>query len=200
MEVDKYLNFDVPCPRAEAEFDNLLDSKEILDMYQTHQKIHDLIIPEWVDTYWDEMSVIAFAIFRTFYSSYVQLKLRMGPFLEIISKNLMDKVNGQNPHLKVVMNSAHDLNVAALLLALNFTDMPRPPYCATLLIELHEMSDASMAVRLLYMNSTEPLREVEDPHVLVMYGCTEFCPLETFIKSYQHLIPDNWSEECQLKN
>ncbi|GBN62061.1 hypothetical protein AVEN_53586-1 [Araneus ventricosus] len=76
--------------------------------------------------------------------------------------------------------------------------MPRPPYCATILFELHEMADATMAVRLLYLNSTDPLKDVGKPHVLVLDSCSEFCPIEIFTMKIQHLIPDNWEQECQV--
>ncbi|GBM56644.1 hypothetical protein AVEN_67674-1, partial [Araneus ventricosus] len=92
----------------------------------------------------------------------------------------------------------HDVNVAGVLRALNFTNMPRPPLCATLLFELHKMADSSMAVRLLYLNSTDVLMDIGEPHVLVLDGCSEFCPVEQFIEGYQWLIPDNWEEECKL--
>ncbi|GBM91044.1 hypothetical protein AVEN_147502-1 [Araneus ventricosus] len=76
--------------------------------------------------------------------------------------------------------------------------MPRPPYCAMLLFELHEMADATVAVRLLYMNSTGPLTDMGEPHVLVLDDCSEFCPLENFTKRFQHLIPDDWEQECEM--
>ncbi|GBN33038.1 hypothetical protein AVEN_273780-1 [Araneus ventricosus] len=126
-----------------------------------------------------------------------QLKV-IGPILHDIIQNMKMKINGNAPDLKVRMYSAHDINVAAVLKALNFTNMPRPPYCATLLFELHEMSDASMAVQLLYLNSTDPLANMGEPHVLELDGCSEFCPVEKFTEKVLHLISDNWEEECQF--
>ncbi|CAL1291458.1 unnamed protein product [Larinioides sclopetarius] len=92
----------------------------------------------------------------------------------------------------------HDIIIAAVLLSLNFTNMPLPPYCATLLFELHEMTDASMTVRLLYLNSTDPLADMGEPHVLEVEGCSEFCPVENFTDKLRHLIPEDWEQECQL--
>ncbi|CAL1291365.1 unnamed protein product [Larinioides sclopetarius] len=101
-------------------------------------------------------------------------------------------------HLYDTLRIEHDINIAAILLALNFTNMRRPPYCATLLFELHEMSDASMTLRLLYLNSTDPLAGMGEPHVLELDDCSEFCPVEDFTKKLLHLMPENWEQECQL--
>ncbi|XP_055938078.1 testicular acid phosphatase homolog [Argiope bruennichi] len=162
------------------------------------KKYYNLIIPEWANYYWNEIQYIAMLVFKAFYSSPIQLRLRAGPFLETVAENLKNKIDKNSPHLKVVVSSTHDVNVAAVLLALNFTNMERPPYCATLLFELHEMADYSMAVRLLYMNSTDPLAYMGEPRVLFLDGCSEFCPVEHFIESFQWLIPGNWEKECQL--
>ncbi|CAL1291364.1 unnamed protein product [Larinioides sclopetarius] len=122
----------------------------------------------------------------------------IGPLLQDIDQNMRKKINWDLPHLKIQMYSAHDINIAAILLALNFTNMRRPPYCATLLFELHEMSDASMTLRLLYLNSTDPLAGMGEPHVLELDDCSEFCPVEDFTKKLLHLMPENWEQECQL--
>lgn len=83
--------------------------------------------------------------------------------------------------------------------ALNLYNLKQPPYCATLLFELHKRTDSVNAVRLLYLNSSNPEKEIEEPHVLVLEGCTEFCPLADFIKLTKDLMPENWEKECQLQ-
>ncbi|GBN91654.1 Prostatic acid phosphatase [Araneus ventricosus] len=162
------------------------------------EKIHNLTFPEWADTYWKELEEIEAITFHYILNSPVSLRLRIGPLFQKIIENMMKKINGETPDMKVQIYSAHDVNVGGVLMALNFTDMPRPPYCATILFELHEMVDATMTVRLLYLNSTDPLKDIGKPHVLVLDDCSEFCPIENFIKKIQHWIPDNWEQECQL--
>ncbi|GBO01570.1 hypothetical protein AVEN_158028-1 [Araneus ventricosus] len=78
---------------------NLFDTLDI-------ERMHNLTVPEWAIYYWDEMRFLAYGvIFPTFYSSPIQLRLRTGPFLEIVTANLKNKINGNTPDLKVVMNS-----------------------------------------------------------------------------------------------
>ena len=76
--------------------------------------------------------------------------------------------------------------------------MKQPPYCATLLFELHELSDGEKTVRIIYLNSTTPEKETQTPHILILEGCSEFCPLKYFINFTKALIPDDWEKECQL--
>ncbi|CAL1271851.1 unnamed protein product [Larinioides sclopetarius] len=228
VDIDIYFNNLRSCPRAFSEFLKQINSKEVQDLYQTHQtlvevvtkesgmnytlednpfelfdtleieKKYNLTIPKWADIYWNEMSYIASVNFQAYYSSHTQLRMRAGPFLGLLSNNLMNKINGKTPDLKVVMSSSHDILLATVLRALNFTNMPQPPYCATMLFELHKMAEGAMTVRLLYLNSTDPLSDMGKPHVLTLDNCSEFCPVEYFINSFQSLIPNNWEEECQL--
>lgn len=72
-------------------------------------------------------------------------------------------------------------------------------YCATVLLELHELSDSSPAVRLLYLNSTTPERGDQEPYVLTLEGCSEYCPLDFFVDFTKDLIPLDWERECGLK-
>ncbi|XP_055948602.1 testicular acid phosphatase homolog [Argiope bruennichi] len=225
---DKFLSYKGTCPRVAVEVERQLNTGKVQELFQKYQAkfeaisnytevnvfyginallLHDTIlvekkknltIPEWADLYWDELEETSYAIFHSVTSSPLTLRLKVGPLLEDISLNMKKKISGQLPHLKVQMYSTHDVNIAAVLQALNFTNMPRPPYCATLLFELHEMPDALMAVRLLYLNSTDPLSDMEEPHILVLDDCSEFCPVENFTKRLEHLIPDNWEQECRM--
>lgn len=92
----------------------------------------------------------------------------------------------------------HDTNIAVVLDALNLYNMKQPPYCASLLFELHELAGGEKAVRILYQNSSQPEKEIQAPHTLILEGCTEFCPLKYFINFTKDLIPDDWEKECQL--
>ncbi|CAL1280553.1 unnamed protein product [Larinioides sclopetarius] len=225
---DKYLSFNSICPRAEEVYLERIKAFKKTKEFRKHQrmlktvshyagfdisqginvfglfdilmgeKIHNLTFPEWANTYWDELEEIADIYFHYILNSPVFLKLRLGPLFQKITETMTKKIDGDTPDLKLQVYSAHDVNVAGALMVLNFTDMPLPPYCATLLFELHEMPDATRAVRLLYLNSTDPLKEIGKPHVLVLDACSEFCPIEIFIKKIKHWVPDNWELECQI--
>ncbi|XP_055948379.1 lysosomal acid phosphatase-like [Argiope bruennichi] len=229
-EQDKYLSFASPCPRSLADSKRLYNSMQVQGIFQKHKKIldfisdqvgynvsrgnsafrlhdtllietiHNISIPEWAEQYWNEIGEVADAIYRSFFSSFTILRLRTGPLFEKIIENMERKINGSNPGMKVQVFSSHDNNLGAVLLALNFTNIPRPPYSATLILELHRMENNINAVRLLYLNSTRPESDVGEPHSLVLEGCSEFCPLEYFEKKIQPFIPESWERECQLEH
>ncbi|CAL1291457.1 unnamed protein product [Larinioides sclopetarius] len=225
---DKFLRFRAKCPRATEEMAKQRNSEEIQELFRKYQvqlevvsnysglniyqgisigylydaiqieKRYNLTIPDWAHLYWEEILEISISLAQSLIKSPIARRLRVGLLLQDIDQNLRKKVNGDLPDLKVRMYSTHDIIIAAVLLSLNFTNMPLPPYCATLLFELHEMTDASMTVRLLYLNSTDPLADMGEPHVLEVEGCSEFCPVENFTDKLRHLIPEDWEQECQL--
>lgn len=223
---DKYLNFHSVCPQASLEAHRVFESREVQDFVQQHknmlddlsritgvqtwerlnsvllydtlfiEKKYNLTTPKEVESYWDEFEEFALTALQWVYGSPKILKLRAGPLLQNMIENMNRKINGDMPKRKVQVYSSHDINISALLLALNITDVARPPYGATLLIELHQMSDDTKSVRLLYLNSTNPEQGVEEPHLLYLEGCSEFCPLQHLIESTRHVIPEDWSKEC----
>ncbi|GFU28554.1 testicular acid phosphatase homolog [Nephila pilipes] len=227
---DKYLNFGSSCPRVFRDTLKAFESKEAQQLKQEHkdmldnisritgvqateefnslllydalyiEKRYNLVIPEGIEPYWDEFQEFALTALQWIYSSPNIIRLRAGPVLQHIIDNMNRKIAGYMPKRKVQIYSSHDLNLSTLLLALNTTKVVQPPYGATLLIELHQMSDDTKAVRLLYLNSSYPEQEVEDPHLFFLDGCSEFCPLKQLIESTRHVIPDDWNQECMLGN
>ncbi|GBN86842.1 Lysosomal acid phosphatase, partial [Araneus ventricosus] len=164
------------------------------------EKIHNLKIPSWVDSYWPLLETSADLIARCFYGSQELLRLRAGPLLQAITDNMKGKINGTLPDLKLQVYSSHDNVLGAMLLALTSTYLPRPPYCATIVFELHQLQNQTGAVRVLYLNSTTPEIDVGEPHVLTLKGCSEFCPLDKFAKITRPLIPRDWDAECQQED
>ncbi|GFR10041.1 testicular acid phosphatase homolog [Trichonephila clavata] len=223
---DKYLNFRSFCPQATLETLKVMESREVREYLQKHknmlddllritgvqtcgrwniillydtlfiEKKYNLTIPKEIEPYWNEFEELALTALQWAYGSPEIVRLRAGPLLQNIIENMNRKVAGDMPKRKVQMYCSHDVIISALLLAMNITDVPRPPYAATLLIELHQMPDHTKSVRLLYLNSSNPEQEIEQPHLLYLDGCTEFCPLQQFIESTRHMIPEDWSKEC----
>ncbi|GFY57894.1 testicular acid phosphatase homolog [Trichonephila inaurata madagascariensis] len=212
-EIDKYLSFQSICPQAALETFKVMKSKEVQEYLKKHktcdkwntfllydtlfiEKKYNLTIPKEVEPYWNEFEEFALTAFQWAYGCPEIVRLRAGPLLQNIIENMNRKIAGDMPKRKVQMYCSHDVIISALLLAMNITDVPRPPYAATLLIELHQMSNDTKSVRLFYFNSTDPEQEIDEPHLLYLDGCSEFCPLQHFIESTRHMIPEDWSKEC----
>lgn len=225
---DKYLETDSDCPRAVVEQKRIVNSPEGQAFISKHQEmfgnltidsgspitnwtsasyLHDVLfiekkynlsIPHWADYYWDELTNVSDLSFFWSYNSQLLHRLRAGPLLQRTIEMMKRKLSGDIPLQKFQIYSAHDSNIAVVLNALNLFNMKQPPYCASLVFELHERADGINLVRLLYLNSTRPEMEPQEPHILVLDGCTEFCQLDYFINITKSLIPDDWKKECQL--
>ncbi|GIY69994.1 prostatic acid phosphatase [Caerostris darwini] len=226
---DKYLETDSYCPRATEEQKRIVQSPEGQRFLQEHEgmlknltffsgdpianwteasylhdvlkieKKYNLTVPTWVEPYWDELTNISNLSFFWSFNSPLLHRLRAGPLLQRIIQKMNEKLEGSIPDMKFQLYSAHDTNVAVVLDALNLFNMIAPPYCASLIFELHEMPNGDRAVRMLYQNSSKPEEKIDPPHVLILEGCSEFCSLEYFINYTSPLMPGDWNEECQLE-
>ncbi|CAL1281710.1 unnamed protein product [Larinioides sclopetarius] len=225
---DKYLESDSDCPRAEEEKQKVLNSPEGQKFLKEHEEMfknlsnlsgylianwtkasyfHDVIliekkynltVPTWVEPYWNELTNVSNLSFFWSYNSPLLHRLRAGPLIQRIIQRMNQKINGDIPHLKFQIYSAHDTTIALVLDALNLFNMIAPPYCSALLFELFEMPDGVKTIRMLYQNSSKVEEKIDPPHILILDGCTEFCPLEYFINYTKSLMPEDWNQECQL--
>ncbi|XP_050310098.1 venom acid phosphatase Acph-1-like [Anthonomus grandis grandis] len=94
---------------------------------------------------------------------------------------------------KMFIYSAHENNVAALLLSLDVYQLVDvPPYGAVVMAELHEI-DGIYGIKLFYHDYT-----TTEPHgPLVIPGCAEFCPLDMFRSLVGEILPEG-DEVCNL--
>ncbi|XP_035227650.1 testicular acid phosphatase homolog isoform X1 [Stegodyphus dumicola] len=224
---DKYLETESYCPRASVEEENVVNSpggqafiakhKEMFENLTYYsgtsitdwlsasyfhdtifiEKKYNLTVPSWVEPFWDELETVADLSFFWTFNSPLLHRLRAGPLLQKIIEKMNLKLSGDIPDQKVQIYSAHDTNIAVVLAALNLFNMKQPPYCSSLLFELYEKNGKNV-IRLLYLNSTNPEKEMQTPHVLKIEGCSEFCPLDYFISYTKNLIPGDWEQECEL--
>ncbi|KAG8194750.1 hypothetical protein JTE90_026395 [Oedothorax gibbosus] len=225
---DKYLRDGSYCPRADEEQKRILNSPkgqqfiaEHKEMYETLsylsgadltnwtqaadfydtifiEKKYNLSVPSWVEPYYEELTNVSNLSFFWEFNSPLMLRLRGGPLIQRMINTMNDKISGKLEDLKFQVYSAHDTTIAVVLNALNLFNMIQPPYASTLLFELHEMPNGANALRMLYMNSSRPEERIEEPHVLILEGCSEFCPLSYFINYTKDLMPEDWEQECKL--
>ncbi|XP_055947727.1 prostatic acid phosphatase-like [Argiope bruennichi] len=225
---DKYLETDSDCPRAVEEQQKVIQSHEGQRILKEHEEmfrnlsvysgypianwtkasyLHDVLsiekkynltVPTWVEPYWDELTNVSNLSFFWSYNSPLLHRLRAGPLIQRIIANMDAKINGMITNLKFQIYSAHDTTIAVVLDALNLFNMIAPPYASALLFELFEMPDGVKTVRMLYQNSSKPEEKIDPLQILILEGCSEFCPLDFFINFTSPLIPEDWDRECQL--
>ncbi|XP_076643313.1 venom acid phosphatase Acph-1 [Halictus rubicundus] len=107
-------------------------------------------------------------------------------------KEWLNRVNdylNRNDNRKAFMYASHELNLAAILVALDNFDYKVPSYSSTIMFELHEKNNQHF-IQILYRNEGK-IKTLKIP------GCgTDLCPLETFKKFVAPVLPENVEELC----
>lgn len=104
--------------------------------------------------------------------------------------------------------SAHETNIALLLVTLDIFDDQIPAFGSYVLIEVHRVDGIygfkvshyefkncdiiKLFLQFFYQN----YKEVE-PKLLTIPGCSEFCPLDTFKTIVEDWIPDD--DYCEME-
>nr|CAH7725656.1 unnamed protein product [Callosobruchus chinensis] len=110
--------------------------------------------------------------------------------IEDTQARIKDKANKHGK--KIHLYSAHESNVAKLLLFLGIFEPPHVPnYGSYIIIEIHE-KDEEYGVKVFYQDYLS-----ESVNLVRLAACQDLCPLEKFISLYQDLIPVDDSE-CGL--
>ncbi|XP_072749915.1 venom acid phosphatase Acph-1-like [Anoplolepis gracilipes] len=136
----------------------------------------ELRLPEWTKGIFPNKLVNAVALqFELF--SYGKLnRINGGVLLRKIINDMNGVINGTLKDRKINLFSGHDLNVAAMLNALNLFDNTIPPFTSSVIIELHEKNN-EFFVKVLY-NLGIPAKLVEK----TIPGCDTLCPYKKFIE------------------
>ncbi|XP_030762830.1 uncharacterized protein LOC115887505 [Sitophilus oryzae] len=117
-------------------------------------------------------------------------KIAAGFLLKKILSDTEDKINGTiDPSTrKMFIYSAHELNVANMLLTLGVEIHMAPPYGSYVLFELH-LIDGVYGIKLFYQ-----FYEEDDPVAFSLSGCDEFCPYDDFYSLVEDYIPTD--DDC----
>ncbi|XP_030762850.1 venom acid phosphatase Acph-1-like isoform X2 [Sitophilus oryzae] len=118
-------------------------------------------------------------------------RISAGYLLKKILSDTADKINGTiSPSTrKVFLYSAHELNVASMLLSLEVYNVTTiAPYGSYVLFELHEI-DEVYGIKLFYQ-----FYEEDDPVPVKLTGCDYFCPYDTFYSLVEDLLPESDSD------
>ncbi|GIY36694.1 venom acid phosphatase Acph-1 [Caerostris extrusa] len=222
LNKDKYLQSLPNCPAAEMDKSVLFRTKSAAQFMESYkfwsaksglsvqnygdagslyktllaEKTENLSIPRWAEDTWEHLESNGNVCYHFHFKTRLLHRLRAGPVVEKIMKQMRRKAENPNDKLKVYVYSGHGSNVAAVLQALLVFNDRIPTYGSTILFELYKEEDGAHTVRLLLSNSTYPERHIEEPHVLYMPGCPEYCPLEDMERSTSDLYPLDWEREC----
>ncbi|XP_071038590.1 lysosomal acid phosphatase isoform X3 [Parasteatoda tepidariorum] len=162
------------------------------------EKKYNLEVPKWAEVVFNQLKNAAATRFHFTFNSTLVQRLRAGPFLKLVKHAINEKIKGNTPNLKFITYSSHDANIGVITAALkHFQEYP-VPYCSTIIFELYHEPEDNYYVRLLYLNSTEVDKFSQKSHILVLEGCTEFCPLNHFINFIEPFSSVDFDSECQI--
>ncbi|XP_067125487.1 prostatic acid phosphatase-like [Centruroides vittatus] len=178
--------------------DDWKDALFVIDAIKIEKSNH-MVVPDWAIGVYQQLEKIFDDFFYFAYKSVKMQRLRAGPLIGDILEHMKEKHEGKLNNLtKVYAYFTHDANVAALLSALKIFNGKAPPFCATVLMELHKFGDCT-CVKVFYSNATNPESGQQRVHLMTLPDCgLECCPLDTFVAITQHLVPVDWENECKL--
>ncbi|XP_066556741.1 lysosomal acid phosphatase isoform X2 [Amia ocellicauda] len=159
---------------------------------------HNMTLPAWVTP--DVMERLrklkdfSFEFMFGIYKREEKSRLQGGILVGHIVKNISDAANlsAVDP-LKMMVYSAHDTTIVALQAALNVFSGIQPPYASCHIFEFYVESNGSFTVAMFYRNETG-----KEPYPVTLPGCTQFCPLEDFIRITKPVVPEDREKECQI--
>nr|XP_023029732.1 uncharacterized protein LOC111517716 [Leptinotarsa decemlineata] len=168
-----------------------LNVTRFIDVYQLYfglstEQEYGLELPAWTASIWPE-TVINMSI-EEYYVSMGTSNLRkmaVGYFLHKVLEDAKRKMTTNRKLCrKIHLYSAHENNIAQLLIALGVFNEPHVPnYGAYAILELHKIRGI-YGFKIFYDNWTGG-----GPQLLKMPGCGEFCPLDKFVSLIDEHLP-----------
>lgn len=136
-----------------------------------------LRLPEWTQSIFPCGELLDAAVLQFDIFSYGPLNRRNGGvLLRRIMNDMTEVKNGTLKDRKINLFSGHDINVAAMLQALNIFDYRIPQYTSSVIIELHEKNDEFFVKVVHYLGIPSIMLEKSIP------GCETLCPFEKFVQ------------------
>lgn len=142
------------------------------------QKMSDYLLPDWMT---DELFQVVLELKDLYYS--VRPTCRPSLVSDIVNHMINKTSPADSMTQKMFVYSAHDSTVAGLLYSLQVFNNKQPSYTACVIVELFEHPAGQFSVQISYRNDSDT-----QPYILAIPGCTESCPLETFISLLQPVI------------
>jgi lysosomal acid phosphatase len=175
------------------------DFEVISDIWDTLriQKAYNMTLPAWVDSVYDHMESLSAYFFdsRVLVPTEEAKRVKAGPLINFLVKNMELKQNGTNGIAKMYALSGHDTTSSIALGAIDVFDTQFPSYASAAIFELHKIENESV-VRVFFRNDTSvPPFEFEIPK------CGYPCTLTKFkdIVSPIRVDGDDWTEACKPK-
>lgn len=122
-------------------------------------------------------------------------RLSGGRMLSKVTKHWNEKINDEiyPTNTKLLLFSIHEHNLVNLMFALGIFNYEFPNYSSAIILELHQFrGNEEYSVRILHLVDVN-----KPPEVRKLKDCHEMCPMNTFLRSIDNLLPRNYTQECE---
>ncbi|XP_033365744.1 venom acid phosphatase Acph-1-like isoform X2 [Bombus vosnesenskii] len=144
------------------------------------------LLPEW---YTEEVSKKLQDIVKIEYEirSYTPLLKRLngGVIIKRFIDNIRINEKRDRPR-KIYLYSGHEVNVAAVVRALNLTEPEIPPYGSAIIFEKLKDLNNKVYIRMLFWNGV-----TNELKVYKISECDEICPIEKYLNIVNDLLPSD---------
>eukprot|EP01114_Cavostelium_apophysatum_P005511 TRINITY_DN1662_c0_g1_i1.p1 TRINITY_DN1662_c0_g1~~TRINITY_DN1662_c0_g1_i1.p1 ORF type:complete len:414 (-),score=73.82 TRINITY_DN1662_c0_g1_i1:50-1291(-) len=142
------------------------------------------------DNIYQELENISVWQIYQLYSNPQYTQLGIGPFVQELYDNMVDRVSNGILDPRWKLYSAHDTTLAFLLIGFGAWDGTAwPPYAGNILLELYIDDNGDFFVQFLY-----------NGNLMQLPGCAEkMCTWAEFSAIADTLIPDDWEKQCGLQ-
>ncbi|XP_050308170.1 venom acid phosphatase Acph-1-like [Anthonomus grandis grandis] len=167
---------------------NVTSFQEIYNLYfglSTEQE-NGLFLPPWTQKVWPRLIIdLAIREYSVMMANDDLRKMASGYLLKKILSDTAKKISDRNSKRKIHFYSAHENNVAQLLILLDVFWPHIPNYGAHVILEVHRIN-GEIGIKVFYQNY-----ETDFPQLLKIPECEEFCPLDQFIRLFSKYVPDD---------
>ncbi|XP_066249287.1 venom acid phosphatase Acph-1-like [Euwallacea similis] len=168
-------------------------AKKAADLYveMLAQSYYGYPLEDWFHTYEEQLFNVTVLNYRLMAGKKKLKRLSTGYLLRKIIQDTEARVLDVDSPIKMFLYSAHEKNIATLLVTLDIFDDMIPTFGSYVLMEVHCI-DGVYGFKFYYQNYIET-----EPKLLVIPGCEEFCPISTF----KELVADSLPEDdayCEL--
>ncbi|XP_051158223.1 venom acid phosphatase Acph-1-like [Leptopilina boulardi] len=170
--------------------------RDVLILYSTLdcENSMNLTIPEWGKEYLNNGQLSAVGNFQVELRNYNKMLKKLNGGV-LVRKMIDDMIAAKNGTLekgrKIIMYSAHDLNLGGQILTLGIAEPHIPKYTSSVILELYKNNEAYFVQVLYYLGVPSEMKIMKIP------GCEEMCPFEKFISLLKDVMPDDNEFKCQ---
>ncbi|XP_051168234.1 venom acid phosphatase Acph-1-like isoform X3 [Leptopilina boulardi] len=172
--------------------------KSALDMYFIYHTLEcenfmNLTLPPWTIGVYPDGDLLKGSVLEYKIMNYNKTMIRQNGGM-LVKKFIEDMKKVKNGTMdrkrKIMLYSAHDINIAAVLKALNVYYPHVPKFSSAVIVELH-LKNQEYFVKVVYY-----LGVPEKTIVLTIPNCEKLCPLDKFINLMKNILPSKVSFLC----